>query len=102
MARHFVHRMLFAYVLASAFLGCFHKSAEAAIVCDPWNYTQNYIRTLRALQKINNQVKAIQGIVTLPSRKRQVLRIEAEQERLSWSPFPAAVIQVTVWMYDRL
>ena len=47
MARHFVHRMLFAYVLASAFLGYFHKSAHAEIVYDPWNYTQNYIRTLR-------------------------------------------------------
>lgn len=73
MARHFVHRMLFAYVLASAFLGCFHKSADAAIVYDPWNYTQNYIRTLRALQQINNQVKAIQNQIEMLKRMDQNL-----------------------------
>lgn len=73
MARHFVHRMFFAYVLASAFLGCFHKSADAAIVYDPWNYTQNYIRTLRALQQINNQVKAIQNQIEMLKRMDQNL-----------------------------
>ena len=73
MARHFVHRTFFAYVLASAFLGYFHKSATAAIVYDPWNYTQNYIRTLRALQQINNQVKAIQNQIEMLKRMDQNL-----------------------------
>lgn len=73
MARHFVHRVFFAFVLASAFLGCFHKNANADIVYDPWNYKQNYIATLRALQQINNQVKAIQNQIDMLKRMDQNL-----------------------------
>ncbi len=73
MARNFVHRVCFALVMTTAILGCFHKSAKAEIVYDPWNYKQNYIRALRALQQINNQVKAIQNQIAMLKRMDQNL-----------------------------
>lgn len=43
MTRAFVHRLIYALVLATALLGCFHKTAQGEVVYDPWNYKQNYI-----------------------------------------------------------
>jgi P-type conjugative transfer protein TrbJ len=60
MARRLVHRLIFAFVFLTAMLGCFHRGAKGEIVYDPWNYSQNYIAALRALQQVNNQLRELQ------------------------------------------
>jgi P-type conjugative transfer protein TrbJ len=78
MTRVCVHRLIYALVLAAALLGCFQKTAQGQVVYDPWNYKQNYIAALRALEQIRNQVKEIQNQIEMLKRMEQNLLTTGE------------------------